>query len=122
MNKLFSLLALCLFSFCFSSCKKEIVTEYPFEIQVLFEDGTPAQNVFVEAKADVPNSIPDFEGVTDVEGKVHFEYNNKAVLKVEAKRGNPLSWIGCGFVRLEAGVEVKKVIIIQPYDASVGGC
>ena len=122
MKKLLSLFTLSLLVFSFSSCKKENVTEYPFEFQVLFEDGTPAQNVFVEAKADVPNSIPDFEGVTDVEGRVRFEYNNKAVLKVEAKRGNPLSWIGCGFVRLEAGVDVKKIIIIQPYDASVGGC
>lgn len=122
MKKIISLLGFSLLVLSFSSCKKEIITEYPFEIQVLFEDGTPAQNVYVEAKADVPNSIPDFEGITDLEGKIKFEYNNKAVLKVEATRGNPLSWIGCGFVRLEAGVEIKKVIIIQPYDSSVGGC
>jgi hypothetical protein len=103
-------------------CTKEETRNYPFVIQVINEEGRPAQNVLVQVNADVPNSIPDFLGSTDMFGEVRFEYRYEAVLKVQATRGNPPSWIGCGFVRLENNTEVRKIIVIQPYDPSVGGC
>ena len=103
-------------------CTKEETRNYPFVIQVINEEGRPAQNVLVQVNADVPNSIPDFLGSTDMFGEVRFEYRYEAVLKVQATRGNPPSWIGCGFVRLENNNEVRKIIVIQPYDPSVGGC
>jgi hypothetical protein len=105
-----------------NSCKKEVSNEYPFVIKVIREDGIPLGNVNVRVTADVPNAIPDFRGKTDVYGEVRFEYDNKAVLKVQASRGNPISWIGCGFIRLEEGQVVNKTIVIQPYDPNVGGC
>lgn len=105
-----------------SACEEEVSNEYPFVVRVLLEDGTPAQNVFVRVSADVPNAIPNFEGTTNYNGEVSFQYNNKAVLKVQASRGNPINWIGCGFVRLQEGQEVTKTIVIQPYDPNVGGC
>jgi len=111
-----------LFALSSMGCTKEDERSYPFVIQVLTEDGRPAQNVLVQANADVPNSIPDFLGVTDMFGEIRFEYRYEAVLKVQATRGNPASWIGCGFVRLENNTEVRKVIVIQPYDPNVGGC
>lgn len=125
MKKIFSLLSFALLLTTFnliSSCKKEVSNEYPFVIKVIREDGIPMGNVSVRVTADVPNAIPDFRGRTDEFGEIRFEYNNKAVLKVQATRGNPVNWIGCGFVRLEEGQEVTKVIVIQPYDPNVGGC
>ena len=125
MKKFLSLLSLAFLltlTSLFSGCKKEVSNEYPFVIKVIREDGIPMGNVSVRVTADVPNAIPDFRGRTDEFGEIRFEYNNKAVLKVQATRGNPVNWIGCGFVRLEEGQEVSKTIVIQPYDPNVGGC
>lgn len=104
-------------------CKKEVNKSFPFTIRVETLSGAPVQNALVEVTADVPNAIPDFSGSTNVEGEVSFEYNNEAVLKIQATRGgNPPTWIGCGFIQLERGESVKKVIVIQPYDSNIGGC
>lgn len=105
-----------------SSCEKDVSNEYPFRVRVVSPDGIPLANISVRATADVPNAIPDFRGSTNIEGYVNFKYDNKAVLKVQASRGNPITWIGCAFVRLEEGTEITKTIVLQPYDPSVGGC
>ena len=106
-----------------SSCKKETDNSFPFTIRVVTIQGVPVNNAHVTATADVPNALPDFDGYTNVEGEVSFEYDNDAVLKIQATRGgNPPSWIGCGYIKLERGEKVTKVVVIQPYDASAGGC
>jgi hypothetical protein len=116
------LIVLAAFLWMATSCNSDDANEYPFVITVMTETGIPAQNVTVRVTADVPNAIPDFTGATDINGQVRFEYDNQAVLKVQASRGNPVSWIGCGFIRLKQGVEVEKTVVILPFDPSVGGC
>jgi hypothetical protein len=105
-----------------SSCQKEVSNEFPFVVKIVNSDGIPLSNISVRATADVPNAIPNFTGQTDVEGEVRFEYDRLAVLKIQATRGNPVTWIGCAFVRLEEGREVQKTLVLQPFDPSVGGC
>lgn len=122
MKKVLFLALIAVLALVQQGCKKEESNEYPFVIQVVREDGRAGANVQVSATADVPNAIPDFLGTTDDEGRIRFVYNNKAVLKIQATRGNPIQWIGCGFVRLIQGQEVNKVIIIQPFDPNLGGC
>ena len=122
MRKLSWLLILAAVLFA-GGCKKEVEKSFPFTIRVETVQGVPVNNSHVTASADVPNAIPKFDGYTDVNGEVSFEYNNEAVLKVQATRGGtPPTWIGCGYIKLERGERVTKVIVIQPYDSSVGGC
>lgn len=104
------------------SCTKEDPT-YPFSILVTSEDGTPMPNVSVTATADVANSIANFTGITDENGRVAFEYSAEAVLKVIATRGNnPTSWLGCGYIQLEADRNVTTTVVLLPYDPSKPGC
>ena len=111
-----------LVSFAFTSCKKQSFN-YPFTIKVITESGAPANNIYVEAGAPVPKAIPDFSGYTDVNGLISFTYDYEAVLQIVATRGsNPPSFIGCGFVKLEADNNVEITIVLQPYDPSQQGC
>ncbi|MCT4624378.1 MAG: hypothetical protein N4A46_12205 [Schleiferiaceae bacterium] len=106
----------------FTSCKKQSFN-YPFKINVVSEDGTPLQNILVEAGAPVPDAIPEFSGYTNEDGSVSFTYTYEAVLQVVATRGiNPPSYIGCGFVKLEEDQTVELTIVMQPYDPSQQGC
>jgi len=121
MNKILLLL---FFSstFLLNSCTKQSFN-YPFKITVLSEDGTPLGNINIEAGAPVPDAIPDFSGATDQNGEITFTYTYEAVLQVVATRGvNPPSYIGCGFIKLEADNTVELTIIMQPYDPSQQGC
>ena len=105
-----------------SGCEKTS-NNFPFTVHVITEDGTPVANIDVVATAPVPDAIPYFEGVTNLDGNVSFTYDNEAVLQIVATRGtNPPSFIGCGFVKLERDNNVIVNIVIQPYDPSQGGC
>ena len=120
--KIFTTASLVLSLILLSSCQKETSNEFPFVIKIVNSDGIPLSNISVRATADVPNAIPNFSGQTNLEGEVRFEYDRLAVLKIQAFRGNPITWIGCAFIRLEEGKEVQKTVVLQPFDPTVGGC
>ena len=106
----------------FNSCTKQSFN-FPFTIKVITESGQPVSNIYVQAGAPVPDAIPDFSGETDQFGLVSFTYEYEAVLQIVATRGtNPPSFIGCGFVKLEADKNVEITIVLQPYDPSQQGC
>ena len=106
----------------FNSCKKQSFN-FPFTVKVITESGQPVSNIYVQAGAPVPDAIPDFSGYTDENGLVTFTYEYEAVLQIIATRGiNPPSFIGCGFVKLEADKNVEITIVLQPYDPSQQGC
>ncbi len=108
--------------FSFNSCKKQSFN-YPFTVRVITETGVPAGNIFIQAGAPVPDAIPDFSGSTDQNGLVTFTYEYEAVLQIIATRGiNPPSFIGCGFVKLEADKNVEITIVLQPYNPAQQGC
>jgi hypothetical protein len=118
-SKFISLFLLVLVLF---SCKKESPT-YSFTVRVINEEGVALPNMFVEATADVPNTLADFSGKTDENGEISFSYDYEAVLKVRATRGsNPPSWMGCNFVKLEPNSTVNVNVVVQPYDPSQPGC
>lgn len=121
MKKLIFILFVGLITISFTSCEKSIPT-YPFTINVISEDGTPIQNVYVQAGAPIPEAIPDFKGETDVNGKISWEYQYEAVLQVVATRGTPAAYIGCGYIKLEADKNVEITIVLQAYDPSQQGC
>ena len=109
-----------------SGCEKPS-NKYPFTVRVVIEtfsgDFAPVANVGVVASAPVPDAIPYFEGNTNQEGYIEFEYDNEAVLQIVATRGtNPPSFIGCGFVKLEMDENVIVTIVLQEYDPSQQGC
>lgn len=120
--KILATTSLILSALLLSSCQKETSNEFPFLVKIVNSDGIPLSNISVRATADVPNAIPNFTGQTNVEGEVRFEYDRLAVLKIQATRGNPVTWIGCAFIRLEEGKEVQKTLVLQPFDPAVGGC
>jgi hypothetical protein len=105
-----------------AGCYRNEPIDYKMRIEVYSADSIRAANVLVEVGADVPNSEAQFSGVTDEEGVVRFTYNAEAVLQIRAIRGNPISQIGCGFIRLKANEEVVYRIYLQTYDPVVGGC
>ena len=122
-KKLFSKL---LFSFLVISvlvgCKKDDPI-YTFTVRVINEEGVTLPNMFVEASADVPNTLADFSGKTDENVEITLSYQYEAVLKVRATRSsNPPSWMGCNFVKLEANQNVYVNVVVQPYDPSQPGC
>jgi hypothetical protein len=108
-------------------CSKEEAATYPFTILVTSVEGVPVQNATVEVNAPVaPNRmLPDFKGKTDLSGRVTFEYDYEAVLKIKAVRsvdGVFPDWIGCGFVKLEANKSVTARVVIREFDPDRGGC
>ncbi len=120
--KIFAKLTLVLLTLSLFSCEKE-AAKYPFTVIVEAEDGTRVQNVTVTATAPVANPIPNFTGATDENGTVSFEYDQEAVLQVEATKGsNPPAFIGCNFVKLEADNNVTITVILLPYDPASSGC
>jgi len=106
----------------FTSCKKQSFN-FPFTVKVITEAGIPVNNILVEAGAPVPDAIPEFSGVTDEDGLITFTYTYEAVLQIIATRGvNPPTYIGCGFVKLEADNNVEVTIVLQVYDPAQQGC
>lgn len=110
-----------------AGCSKEEAATYPFTILVTNVDGIPVQNATVEVNAPVTPSrmLPDFKGRTDLSGRVSFEYEYEAVLKVEAVRsvdGVFPDWIGCGFIKLEANKSVTARVVLREFDPDRGGC
>lgn len=105
-----------------AGCYRNEPVDYKMRIEVYSADSVRASNVVVEVGADVPNSEARFTGITDENGVVRFTYNAEAVLQIRATRGNPISHIGCGFIRLKANEEVVFRVYLQPYDPVIGGC
>jgi hypothetical protein len=127
MKKLLLILAPIALAFSSAGCSKEEAATYPFTILVTNVDGIPVQNATVEVNAPVTPSrmLPDFKGRTDLSGRVSFEYQYEAVLKIEAVRsvdGVFPDWIGCGFVKLEANKPVTARVVLREFDPDRGGC
>lgn len=104
-----------------SNCKKDDPS-YSFTVRVVNEKGMSLPNMYVEASADVPNTLAEFQGTTNEYGEITFSYKYEAVLKVRATRSSPATWMGCNFVKLEANQKVLVVVVAQPYDPSQPGC
>ena len=115
------LLFLVFASLVVAGCYRNEPVEYRVRVQVYTPDSIRATNVYVEVGADVPGSLAQFKGYTNEIGEINFTYNAEAVLKIRASRGNPLSFIGCGFVRLKPEEEVLVKVYLQPYDPVTGG-
>jgi hypothetical protein len=109
-----------------TSCKKiDQDPEYPFTILVkTIDDSTTVQNAYVEV--GVPSQVnPElaFIGFTDINGKISFEYDQDAVFRVRVTRGsNPVSFIGCSFIRLEPNENVQQTVYLEEYDPLSPGC
>lgn len=108
------------------SCEKiDQNPEYPFVITVkTVDDSTLVQNAYVEV--GVPSQVNNeltFIGFTNANGVVSFEYDNDAVFRVRASRGsNPITYIGCTYVRLEPNTTVNRTVYIEPWDVQSPGC
>lgn len=108
------------------SCEKiDQTPDYPFTITVkTVDDSTLVQNAYVEI--GVPSQVNNelkFRGFTNSSGTVSFEYNNDAVFRVRATRGkDPITYIGCTYVRLEPNETVNRTVYIEPWDVQSPGC
>lgn len=125
MKKVPKLIAALLVVFTITNCDKDDLNpDFPFTIVVkTLEDSTRATNVFVEILTTLPDNQIDIEGVTDENGEVDFSFDRDAVLQVRATRGkNPISWIGCNFVRLEPNKRVVQTVFIKEFDPKLSGC
>lgn len=111
-------------------CEKPESSSFQFSIKVVDENGVPIQNASVQATAPVLNAIPNFTGLTGVDGIMKddeglslFEYNMPAVLQVTAQKGsNPPVVFGCGYIKLQADSVVNMTIVVLPYVVGVAGC
>lgn len=108
------------------ACKKiDQNPEYPFTIIVkTVDDSTRVQNVRVEV--GLPDEVDgdvSFEGFTDTQGEVDFDYDKDAVFRIRATRGsNPYTSIACSYVHLEPNKRVYKTVYLKPYDPTFKGC
>lgn len=111
-RKLSSILGLFLTIFAtatlLNSC--EVDHTYEAEITVINPMGVPVEGVTVKTEVDLsqPN-IVGREGVTNVFGKVNFDFDNVAILKVRASLDNAS---GEGLLVLEEDEEVKLNVVI----------
>lgn len=125
--KIFALFsAIAAFALFSVSCEKiDQNPEYPFVIVVkTVDDSTIVQNAYVEV--GVPSQINSelaFEGFTNSDGQASFKYDNDAVFRVRATRGNdPITYIGCTYVRLEPNQTVYRTVYMEPWDDQSPGC
>lgn len=108
-----------------TNCEKDDLNpEYPFTIVVkTMKDSVRATNVFVEILTTLPDNKIDMIGATDQNGEVSFSYDRDAVLQIRATRGrNPITWIGCNFVRLEPNKRVFQTVYVKEFDPKLSGC
>lgn len=126
MKKILVILSALLIAAFFSfSCERDDPNpDYPFTIFVkTYNDSISVSNCRVRVFAPIPGNTVVFEGWTDEEGKVDFQYEKEAVFIVRATRGgDPPSYIGCNTVRLQPNEEVVKFVYLKEYDPEVEGC
>ena len=93
-----------------SSCEKEYF--YKAEVTILDQAGNPVEGVIVTTNVDVnqPHTVGRSD-TTLADGKVKFEFDNVANMKVEANKGN---LHGEGRLILEENVTVKLSVIVYP--------
>lgn len=105
------------------SCKKN-QPDYPFTINVkTLEDTVSVANIHVEILArDGGGFKTFFDGYTDENGQVNFDYDQEAIFTIRATRGNPYTYIGCADIRLMPDQRVTKDVYIAPYDSEAQGC
>jgi hypothetical protein len=141
-----------------ASCTNE--EEYPFRVRVVMEDEDyegddvrylPVPLAHVRIAPDDPQSNVLFEGLTNNEGEVAFEYELEALFMVEAivstydldttsfidSTGYPATpprFIeqidtlnkqrarACSFIKLEEGKEVFLEVILEPWTPEEGLC
>lgn len=108
------------------SCERaDLNPDYPFEVTVKSRaDSLPLANVKVEVFAPVSDSDIRFEGYTDIQGQVSFEYDKNAIFVVRALRGKApnYTWIACGEIRLKANEVATTTVYLQRYNPNVVGC
>lgn len=93
---------------CISSC--DVVHTYKAEVRVVNPDGVPMSGVDVTTNVDVDQAHVVYRtGITDGSGRVNFEYNNIAILKVNADKG---SYHGEGLIVLEEDKEVQVTVVV----------
>ncbi len=140
------------------SCTNE--EEYPFRVRVVMEDEDhdgddvryiPVPLAQVRVAPDDPQSNVLFEGLTNRDGEVAFEYELEALFLIEAIGStydlDTLSFIdstgypnvpprfveqidtinkqrarACGVIKLEEGTEVFEQVILVPWDPEEGRC
>lgn len=104
--------------------KQDLNPDYPFTIIVkTFEDSVRVNNIFVEITATIPDNTVEMEGVTNIDGEVSFSHDQDAVFFVRATRGrDPITWIGCNFVRLEPNTNVRQTVYIRRWNPELTGC
>jgi len=93
---------------CISSC--EVVHTYKAEVKVVNSNGVALSGVSVTTNVDVNAAHVVYrEDVTDGLGRVFFQYNNVAILKVSADKGN---YHGEGLLVLEEDQEVQLTVVV----------
>ena len=93
---------------CINSC--DVVHTYKAEVRVVNSDGVPMSGVDVTTNVDVDQAHVVYRtAVTDGSGRVYFEYNNLAILKVNADKG---SYHGEGLIVLEEDQKVQVTVVV----------
>ena len=109
-----------------SSCEKEdLDPDYPFTVEVLtYQDSIRVPNAMVQVFPPVQGAEPYFEGSTNDEGRVSFEYDKEAIFLIRATRGplNDPSYIGCTEVRLAPNETVVKTVYLRKVNPEIPGC
>lgn len=95
---------------------------FPFVVKVVGDNNIPIQNARVTATAPIANARPKFEGATDINGEIRFEYDMEAVLQITAIKGSPPMFEGCAFIKLEEGTTVTQTVHMFKYDPQNPGC
>lgn len=125
MKKILASLLVTLSLFIAFSCEEEDTADYPFTIVVkTLQDSIPVNNVRVHVSVPRRGSVVTFQGFTNENGEVSFEYDRNAIFEIVATKGeqdNP-SYIGCNQVRLEPNEVVRQIVYIQKFNPEVPGC
>ncbi len=116
MKKVYSVLiiaSLMLSAFVFNSCEGDKEERYQIRVIVKNADGVRIHNAQVRLFAAVEPSLIDEVGFSNTDGEVVFNYDNKAFLDIEGRKGG---WAGCNSVELLEGREVQVSVKILPPD------
>lgn len=82
-------LFLCLFALLTFVNSCEVDHFYKAEITVVDKDGNIQSGASVSTEVDVrAENVVERDAVTDAEGKVYFSFDNVAIMKVKAEKGN----------------------------------
>ena len=123
MTKILSIFALTALLIGAGSCAKE-ETKFPFQIEILGENGNAVQNAEVHAFVPLPNTDINFEGKTGIDGKVSFTHvGHEIIVQIQATKGDSLpAASGCGYLKLEPEELVTTTVVVSEYNVDDPGC